>query len=294
MEDQQQLFHYTTLDVFQCLIDGFDGENLTFWASSIFSLNDSQEFLHGYEVIQKQIEAYEVRKHLTQELCLGPIMDHHRNEILDRLFDNEQMPYIVSFSHESDSLPLWNMYGANGHGINLGFWYYKLDISEDVRQGFVVPNVDAVFCLCDKLPAKDVLYEGLPIPQDAFEKIYRKSIEGTSNLTGNDLRNEQIKAIATLLFCFAPMIKHKSFSFEKESRYIAYPKDLSQVKFRTNARGNVVPYIKVKVPIKNLRSITIGPCSNYQAVKPVVKAELCKYNITNIQIKLSEVPYREY
>ena len=72
----------------------------------------------------------------------------------------------------------------------------------------------------------------------------------------------------TLLTFVSSFIKHNSYAYEREKRIILYAKDTtSSVLFRTSKQGNIIPYVRVPIPIKNLKEIIIGPNINPQYIK---------------------------
>lgn len=63
-----------------------------------------------------------------------------RKSLIERIAHQaRQHLFSVSFSKVSDSLPMWNNYGHNGHGLSIGF-----DAKAIVNQGY-----DLVKCIYD-------------------------------------------------------------------------------------------------------------------------------------------------
>lgn len=272
---------------------------MTFWASSIFAMNDPQEFLYGYDVLKEIIQDYEAAqladpKHMISSLWKEETRPESgwKEQLINALYE-QQLPYILSFSHERDSLPLWNMYGGNGTGVSICFWNYKLKISDKVKD--VTQIIREKLVLFDNLNTHDIEYGEYSASLIAhIHHMLDKYIEATQGQQTVPF-HEKIRWLATILVVFGARIKDRAYEFEKEARFIEFEKDLSKVKFRTNNRGHIIAYIEKEVPLANLRYITIGPCVDFLSVKSILETELRQKGITveNI-IRKSQVPYRNY
>ena len=54
-----------------------------------------------------------------------------------------------------------------------------------------------------------------------------------------------------------------------------------------------IPYIEVRMPIRYLEKITLGPCTDAENLMRVLEMMRITYGM-NFQINISENPYREY
>lgn len=280
-------------------MDGIRDGHFVFWASSIYAMNDPSEFLYGYDVLMKKIQEYEDNNQIEKQYQLSTIwdnppigVDNKEQHLLNALEELNDVPYILSFSHEGDSLPMWNMYGGNGHGINLCFRSAIPHVKEGID--FFKPTIDDIV-ITDSLRTYDVSYGHFPDNKvSIFNKMYKELTMGIKGLNKKELFDKKITSIATFLVVFGAMIKDKAYEYESEARFIERQQDLSKVKFRTSTNGHIIAYIEKGIPLTNLRSITIGPCSDYSTVRMFIKAELSKHLPDNIQIEKSSVPYRIY
>ena len=89
----------------------------------------------------------------------------------------------------------------------------------------------------------------------------------------------------------APYFKDKAYEYDQEFRISAHKKNDDDVLFRAS-NGRLIPYIERAIPVKYLKSITIGPCADYKMVSRVVKQLLQKYNLKDVEVKSSKIAYK--
>ena len=126
------------------------------------------------------------------------------------------------------------------------------------------------------------IYEGSPI----------KGNQGNPDELGERLSKEFVTDLITL----APILKHKSFSEEKEWRIVSSSlRDNPTIKFRSSNYG-IIPYFefplcesKLKM---NIKQIFIGPGNNNIHSKEALKQLLNKNNINFEKIIISRTPIR--
>ena len=108
-----------------------------------------------------------------------------------------------------------------------------------------------------------------------------------------EILNMQLDFIEEIGIALATLIKHPSYSYERESRY--YRKELNEnnIKFRINAKGNIIPYIEVGIPISFLKRIVVGPCRDMSSVEDVIRLRLKQIGLNSIEIEKSKIPYRD-
>jgi len=87
------------------------------------------------------------------------------------------------------------------------------------------------------------------------------------------------------------LIKHPAYSYENEYR-ITRRTEISNVKIKTNSKGQAVAYIEVEIPIEDLKHIIIGPCCDYDSTKLILKTKMKQLGMDKVKISKSEVPYR--
>ena len=101
-----------------------------------------------------------------------------------------------------------------------------------------------------------------------------------------------------LTIVHAPYIKTKDYEGEREVRLAKTIKNkggdkLSEIKYRCNAKGNIVPYIDIEIPTSQLEYVRIGPLTNKGLSTSVIEMMKNSYGL-KFDIKESEIQYRDY
>ena len=121
-------YHYTTQETLCGMLNKYRAENsqgtqenLIFWASSIFTMNDPLEMKHGVEVFKKLIpfneEFYKDVYKISLEERLN--LDYFNS---DKFLSNQSnTPFVISFSRNRDDLAMWALYGESGFGVVLKY-----------------------------------------------------------------------------------------------------------------------------------------------------------------------------
>lgn len=247
-DDVDYLYHYTTVDA---LVNGIvvknpkKGEELCLWATNSQYMNDPEELKEGIRILSTFYS--ELNKLLNEN-------KFNINQMEDNLELYKQF-YLTSLSKNRDSLPMWNMYGANGHGIALKF-------TSKMQQ------VD-----CDDYIVK--------CEYDASKLI--------NNLQEKFDRNNKNKS-AMLLFLIPLVLKNSAYSYENEVRIASRYSELI-TKYRCR-NGLVIPYKEIFLEKELLEGIIIGPAANREEVKISLRRFLDDNNLQNVKIEFSDVPYR--
>jgi len=215
--EPQIVYHYSRIDKLNSIL-----QTNVFWASNIKKLNDRSEYAYGINLVTDLIN--EERKtgrydHIFIDLLLKEINDYET--FADNLF-------IVSFSLNGDSLPLWQSYSdADLIGYNLGFYYEDFDFSYKHCHGNVIYSVDE---------QKRILFELV----DEFDAYYKntKKMADTSSFHNfvNRWHWEELISYFTLF-------KDKAFACEEEYRVVYYI-TLSK-KHLVKGKDTNKPYIEI-------------------------------------------------
>lgn len=265
---------------------------LTFWASSIYAMNDPSEFVYGYNLLTKSVlpsiekeliikdDSLKLSQLWRQIEGVNNIKDWDDN-LIDAIYESHQSPFIISFSREKDFLPLWNTYSDRGKGVCLCFddygWTYKHDDIE----------------LLHKLHASEVSYG--EVDKSVFNVVRKLYIDYYKQYKDVQDRMQRVKEMAqrfaSLAVVASPYHKHKAYEYEKESRLIKFKEEEQEVKYRCNNWGRIIPYIEVPVKLEYLKQIIVGPCADSASIVRELKAQLNSYGITDIVP--SQIPYRE-
>lgn len=279
-KDVDYFYHYTTQETLcgmlnKCREDNSHDaqENLIFWASSIFTMNDPQEMKHGVEVFKVLIPFNEGFYEIHPDERLN--IDTLDSEKL--LSDHSHTPFVISFSGNRDDLVMWALYGDGGHGVVLKF-------NKDLTS---YPST-----LVGVTKPENVYYgKGSDRIQLIFQ-IYNKGLlELRSCMNEKQKKECRKKTLSKLYTHICPFIKTESYRNEKESRLSYYDVPSRLVKFRTRNK-NVIPYIEVPIPVDYLEEIVIGPCCNFELAKSSIRYLLDCCGLQRVHISKSSIPYR--
>lgn len=215
--DPHIVYHYSQIDKLNSIL-----QTNAFWASNIKKLKDPSEYAYGISLVTDLIN--EKRKtsiydHTFIDLLLKKINDYET--FADNLF-------IVSFSLNGDSLPLWQSYSdVDLTGYNLGFYYKDFDFSYKHCHGKVIYSVDE---------QKRILFELI----DEFDAYYKKTekIIDTSNFHNLVNRWHWDELIS-----YFTLFKDKAFACEEEFRVVHYL--TSSKKHHIKGMNTNKPYIEI-------------------------------------------------
>ena len=136
----ERVYHYTTMNAFLKLLESIENsskkESFVFQASNIFFMNDPQELIYGQKVLTEVLEDIEIDKHVPDDICLSTLFRKRKEKseeewlpkLLDGIHKRNESPYVISFSRNDDSLPMWLNYGDGGKGVCLAFEEYQSNI----------------------------------------------------------------------------------------------------------------------------------------------------------------------
>lgn len=295
------MYHYTSLSTLQCLLDNISNKHeFIFHASSIYSMNDSQEFIHGYNIVLDWFKKYEeeqgIKENRLSEIWDNYLENHTKEEFnslfIEKLYKEEHIPYVIAFSQNGDSLPLWSMYGVDGKGVSLGFYENILRIKRNKR------IIDYKIELESKIDVFDVMYQNAPnldeLRTNALERQYKQYLEEANKNNREHLLRVQMKHLGIATIIVSPYIKHPAYAFEEEKRLAINKRDEDKVLYKINSKGNMISYIEIPIPKRNLQSITIGPCVDFVSTKRVLEQQLDRRGFKNVKIRQSEIPYRQF
>lgn len=288
-----RIYHYTTMEAFYHLIESIteskDKNSFVFRATNLFFMNDPQEFLYGQKVLMEILERIERDKNVPDDKCLYDFFVRHKEKsieqwnrtLLDSIEEQNEIPYAIAFSHHKDSLPMWLNYGNQGKGVCLAFPEYRANIT-----GLGLSNPGKADIEIDgSMSTKEVFYQSNSIINQNNKKTWLyKDIENLYNKlywgivqkgNVNDWFSLQYAVIKALIIVECPCIKSIEYEGENECRIIRrlhqdYKGDMSELHFRCNNKGNIIPYVNVEIPVNMLDYVRIGPMADTELSKNTI------------------------
>jgi hypothetical protein len=270
-----------------------------FWASNSMFLNDKSEIIHIRSIIKNNIKRYFPKKDTTE-------FSKWVLNIFDKLINQVSInTFIISFSTEHDSLPLWSNYSFNyGCSMNLSCNDIKSNIDIN-NQSILSNNIQSQkinnivtyqgLVTYDNLTKSKIVNEYLKILNFHLKIIPLRSIR---EIESNKWIIPIMRCIFARLFIIALLTKKNYFESEKEFRFICNVDVKSQsslLNFR-ESNGLIIPYIKVNSLLINEKlpiiSITIGPRNNVDKAKAGLRNFLDSKGYTDVKILKSKIPLR--
>lgn len=254
---KEPLYHYTTIEALFAgiLSDKRNaGEEICLWVSNCEYMNDPDEIKTGIKFAEE---------FLTQ--LLGDdvrISEKSKTNMLKETF-------ILSLSTCADELPMWNTYGNGGKGLNLEIDFTDYFTSQKL-QYFTY-----------------TLYSYPDTAKRLSEKI--KQLSDKEEFQGF-LNEIQLNTRVEFLYMLLVMItKNEYYDYENEVRLACmFPE---KVEYRLS-KGLIIPYTKFFLPKEKLKSITIGPCADFNLTEKSLRTYLDSIGFGHVVIKQSLINYR--
>lgn len=257
-ENPDKIYHYTDVNGIYNIIN-----NKSFWLTKSDFLNDEKELVYFYKILKivlKENEFENINFDFVEWLKVVA------SESLKNVF-------ILSFSTEKDSLPLWEMY-ANGNGYNMEiqynkyfneFWNKNIFVTTSTNEKIYMTrkNDSGKFCGVEEFVVYDETVQKNRV-KELLEGI-DKSIEFVNEYNEDTkecglVRELQSRIASELINCMM-LFKDKSFSYEKEYRIVYNIIDCDEldiVKHRIS-NGRIIPYIELGFENMFIESIRVSP-----------------------------------
>lgn len=254
--DTQCLYHYTTIEALfsGILVRNPESEDkaISLFATDHRYLNDDKEIQHGCEIMSDI-----VKKYFKLDFENDP-----------KIFKGTGRVYIISFSRDDDSIPMWSTYGNSGDGIALGFDASVLETS----LGNIVP------CLYSD---KDV--------QTYLMKVLTKLEEYNSpEYTQGDM--SALSFLLGYVTCsMIPQLKNDFYRYEKEIRFCSRQEVNIGYRYRKNL---TIPYSLQYLPRIALKKIILGPDLNFEKTKQSIHEYIESIGFVDVEIVKSKAPFR--
>lgn len=234
------LYHYTTIEA---LVNGIIRENalVCIRATHYKFLNDPSELHNG--II------------FSADLLSKIRPEKSKKEYIELFYKRLSDVFMISFSRNPNSLPMWNTYGNQGNGVAIEF------------QNLISTSETSLLLRCWYDPNKEyeILEQNLP--------------------------EELLKRLTVPILISAPLIfKNADYNYEKEVRFIGQFVNLP-VHYRVK-NGYIIPFKEIYFSQDHIKSITLGPCVNQDGIKESLRSFLDNRGLDNVIIKESRTPYR--
>lgn len=282
----ERMYHYTSMDVFYKLVEGIQDDCFSFRAGSVYTMNDRQEMIIGYEKIKAYLPQVEERLQVTEEEKISKLLldtqDNH--EIADYfgewMINDDTTNFAISFSASPDILPMWTLYGGTGTGVCLEFSPYIIEkYYEDKEEG---KTMQIEHCVYKEADIESFLLEKLEV----LYGLYLRS--------NKDKKTSKVKARHLAVMCgvVGTFVKHPCYEYEQEIR-LNTVRNKQSWNFIETRHHNQSVYVDFDIPTSALTGIIVGPATNYDKVKNSIVLMLSAKSL-KIEPVHSHVPFRLY
>lgn len=261
MPDADILYHYTSVDA---LFGGIivkdspqPNKEICLLGTNCLYMNDPEELNTG---IQLAHEVLNIPSNKSIEL----IREQAKNNVC-----------LVSFSSAIDCLPMWGMYGKNGHGLAIGFDTSVLEKTFSLSKCIYATEANKEWLKREisKLIAEPEDWWKQPEGENILSKIFES--------TGNML------SIYILLWVLG---KNPAYEYEQEVRWFFPVHKGIKYRLRDNL---IVPYVEIYLPKSVIKEIWIGPTNDMDRATRSLRTYLDHMGFNEVEIKQSKVPYRD-
>lgn len=283
------IYHYTSIETLHNILktyrDSKEKNYLVFWASSIYALNDPLEMISAKDVIGRIIKGIEEELDVQQADRISTQFKETEvyKTAYERTFARNGYIFVMSFSSNKDTLPMWSMYAKNGKGVCLCFdkkallKHFEEDKESETR------IIDVSYGL-NKIEQSTL---------DLLKATYLHYLKELKQDTITDKESIKYCYLYILLRQLAPMYKDCAYEYEGEQRLLCTKqRDDENIDFRVSSEGYIIPYRKIKIPIETLKRIVIGPTYDYELISSNLKFAMIIYGIKGVEIEKSHVNYR--
>ena len=291
-------YHYTSLNTFFKMLDGINDNHLIFHASSIFTQNDTSEFVYGFNKLWKFLPKIESDLKITDDhLRLSTLWDNNDSiteEKWNQLFcetfrDSLYKPFVISLSKERDFLPMWETYADSGKGIALGLYLqnfkYPIETENGTKLIDLTKNVYALDMSYGDFSIKDTMIKYI---KNILYPNYLEKAKAKTNQ--QELKKLQVDTLFLISLSASAMLKHDGFKYENEARYFKTCTNASDIKFKESGK-RLTPYIDVPIPLSDLKEIVIGPCCDKELTEEIIAIKMAHLGLKTT-ISKSDIPYK--
>lgn len=246
----KKLYHYTTVEALLSMLHLATPEE-----KETIEVNN-QDTAYGYYLTFHATDAYMLNDKLEHKLLLESMCSIINKRKM--YYDVETLacgkPYVVSFCRKGDYLPMWQIYAKNGKGICLEF---EIDEQRDVDvlnrlngTGPAAQQDELELVKCKYISKRELSNLKRKWPRE-IEKAY------------HEIPKNQISPKLPYKTLYQEAITYKTddWKYEDEIRLVRWTQ-YPQIK---NGKNGLCPYVEIKIPLRFLKGIQVGPSLNQEA-----------------------------
>ncbi|MCK4798644.1 MAG: DUF2971 domain-containing protein [Spirochaetes bacterium] len=219
----EKIYHYTNINSLKGIL-----ENKEFWASQAEYLNDKSELKYFWGIYENILESRQNEHDLLKKNYKELIKN--KKDLVQNLYIYPRKHFILSFSIDSDSFPLWSIY-SKSCGYNLGINVNEL--LEIIKSNNQFDSTFEGLIIYEEARQKEIIN----IEIDEFLQLFSKCKDNKEQLYLDIIFKEKMKLLS-LFF------KQNCFECEKEFRIVVIvEKNNNLIQHRTK-ENSLIPFCK--------------------------------------------------
>lgn len=271
-EERFWICHYTSASALKSILEN---QKLRFTRWNF--LNDESETLHIHEIVESCMKKKMYSKKFKELiLSINDLIQKLRN---DETYLGRENYYILSFSSDPDSLPMWSYYTKSKQSDG-----YNIDIDANILIPFFNGYSDVETMLIKLIYKTDEKKRIIDQLLDNLHEMYVKL--GDSPEKGDDV----LRCFEFSIDMISKYFKHEAFEYENEYRIIAKAPAESEKVVEKN--GVFVPYIELDFPKECIKCINISPTLSKRNPHIGIKTLLRNNGYEKCGILHSTIPFR--
>ncbi len=253
-----KLYHYTSAEAIISILNKNE-----FWLTNSNFMNDNSETTYACKLFNDRLDQSKINE--KNKIVLKEMVDLAVGKGL------VQNNFILSFSMNSDSLPMWQYYGGKA-GYILGKspkfikdfgdfeWIYSIKHSRDDNGNHIKVKNPHKQCV-EVVEARSPMSYSVVSNNVIYDKKIQISIMDTIIAHIEERLIENAYTLGRLID-FIPFIKHESYTNEEEYRIIiSFDKtQMNRVQHNREREGAIIPFVKLKFNKREyIQGIGISP-----------------------------------
>lgn len=280
--NKTSIYHYTSIEGLKSIL-----KNKTLWLSDISFMNDESEMKYTFDLVCNYLDS--VKKYDGEfkdfiKKGLNNVKNNKNNEM-------RWSYYVISFSLNPDSLPIWIYYTKNQNSAGFNIEFDKDIITEVIKNYSMMHG-----CLSNK-----VLYnkkEQLSIIRTILNEYYKIYLKSPESIAWNTPKKKSMVNAFSDLLLLSLFFKSSFFKNEEEYRIVIPVIQIKEnlyidLDFRIN-NGMLIPYVEVDFgkELKCVKGITISPTQKSPLVERGLRDFVIAQQYKDLKISKSKIPLR--
>jgi hypothetical protein len=276
------LYHYTTgTGLIEIIKSG------ELWSTQLNCLNDASEFLYPIGSVLSRAQA-KLSSAIPPEVKL----------LLDKIIAELSHPqrgtegrFVACFSEDGDDLSQWRAYGSGegGYAIQFDSLYLR---SMSHNQEMVLGKVEYDLAL-QAVFLDEIIDQTIYFFLDGLRKHRAPTVE--------EWLADFLPFWSSHIAMFSPLIKHPTFSAEREWRVVYHFQDEAIPRMRYLQRSSMMTkHVPLRLMMQDgkprlpLTGIVVGPC-RHKDISRISVGDLLRtygYSVDQVQISTTKIPYQ--